>query len=816
MKFDFKKIASAVASLAMIGSTVALAAAANYPAPFVKGGVADVGIIYGSGGLDSAAAVNIQSDLSAALAEQSGNGGGAPTGESILLAKASDKLNLRDRVSAVFGTSVTADYLPTLLANGVYANDENTEFDYEQKINIGDEPWALNFFADNDYKSKEPSVGLNFSSGQYVLNYTLTFLDPAESDVSGGDLVDLETTTLRILGKNYYILDAKNATVQFILLDAASSAIVAEGDVTTLTSGGKSYDVSIVFISSSQVKLNINGEDTNLLSSTGTQRLKDGSYVGIKEILAKDVSGNVGKVEFSIGSGKLDLKDGTQVKLNDNTINEVTTTFTKTETSTKVKLDKIVLSWKTDDREFVTPDMSLTMPGLEAIKISMADFVIPNEEITTVINDGTDSMVLKTIVTDGAVTVPLFYANASGEFIGIGESSDKLLVTSYNTSVIFNDTIGDEYLVASWNGSDRDPESYVLRFSGFTRDTNTGINYTNVEKYYDDTWHSYRDTRKTGDTVDLGSLTLTLDYVEYSPNKWVSITGNAGANFHTLYTKSGLKVYLPIANASSYYADVASSQKGVVNVHADWRNGLASTTTNKAIDAGANAALRGAGSWNFQFAEEDKDGDINQGNDFNATLDAQSDGDLEVSSISGSTFSEVEDNNNIVTRLQSDLATKIRRVGSSSVQREAEITYAGAESYGEVYLTGPDTTFSGSSSLGDNVIVTDGDASKVSNKNLIVVGGSCINTVAAKLLGSASPVCGAQWTSTTGIGAGEFLIQTFDNPFLTSGKIATLVAGYEAGDTSNAATFLTTEPVMTDVGKKYKGTSSTSAGLVSE
>ena len=118
----------------------------------------------------------------------------------------------------------------------------------------------------------------------------------------------------------------------------------------------------------------------------------------------------------------------------------------------------------------------------------------------------------------------------------------------------------------------------------------------------------------------------------------------------------------------------------------------------------------------------------------------------------------------------------------------------------------------GGGALG-SVTVKDTEIASVSGKNLIVVGGSCVNTVAASLLGSDVPMCGGAWEDATGVGSGSFLIQTFANPF-TTGKIATLVAGYNAGDTTNAATYLRTQTPTTNVGDKYVGTSSTSASLV--
>ena len=110
-----------------------------------------------------------------------------------------------------------------------------------------------------------------------------------------------------------------------------------------------------------------------------------------------------------------------------------------------------------------------------------------------------------------------------------------------------------------------------------------------------------------------------------------------------------------------------------------------------------------------------------------------------------------------------------------------------------------------------NVAVSDGEVGSVAGKSLIVVGGSCVNSVAADLLDSATPLCGADWEAKTSVGSGSFLIETFDRG---SGNVATLVAGYNAVDTANAAKALTTQTVDTGVGKKYTGTTSASISLV--
>ncbi len=138
------------------------------------------------------------------------------------------------------------------------------------------------------------------------------------------------------------------------------------------------------------------------------------------------------------------------------------------------------------------------------------------------------------------------------------------------------------------------------------------------------------------------------------------------------------------------------------------------------------------------------------------------------------------------------------------------ITYAGDQAYGELYLAAPETTSSGGNSLGD-VLVTDAEVSTVSSKNLVVVGGSCINSVAARLLGVSAGTCGSSWSGATNVGTGQYVIQSFNSPY-SSGKVALLVAGYEAAETTAASQRLVNLPttIDTSVGNKYVGIVGTS------
>ncbi|MEK6846799.1 MAG: hypothetical protein AABY16_01385, partial [Nanoarchaeota archaeon] len=149
---------------------------------------------------------------------------------------------------------------------------------------------------------------------------------------------------------------------------------------------------------------------------------------------------------------------------------------------------------------------------------------------------------------------------------------------------------------------------------------------------------------------------------------------------------------------------------------------------------------------------------------------------------------------------------------SDSDQYAATISYPDNQVTALLYLDAL-AAGSGSSTLGDVKVMDDELASSgVSGKNLVVIGGSCVNTAASTLLGGTAG-CGTSWTAATGATTGEWVVQTFANPWGAT-KVATLVAGWEQGDTANAATYLTTQTVDTTVGKKLKGTTATAATAV--
>lgn len=777
MKFNFKKISAVLASGVMTVSGMAFAAAANYPAPFVVGSTADVAIVYGTGAgvssLDMVQAGNIQSDLQTKM----GTVGGTTTvtgGDAYKFEKTSTKFHLGDTITGVIASALDEDELPSLLGDGKYLDNDNDEIDYTQKITMAASQLVM--FEDNDYKEDEPTVGFKISSGSTVMTYQLAFSDTLL-------LSDMPTTDLPIMGKEYYVLS--NTTDTMTLLDSATETILSEGG--TATVGGKT--VSIEYVSTSEVKLNVDGEVTNTLNELDTFKLNDGSYVGIKDIMYDAKEAGISKVEFSLGSGKLKLTDGDiEVQINDETISGLESDFDLTNDV----ISNIELAWKADDDLFVTEDSVITMPGFEVVSLSFGGLNYPAEEMIEVKQGGDKYAVLENFpLKDGVADINFLYATTAGTFAGLGKDADNQLVTAATGASLSFDKDTDDYFVVSWSDGS-DAESYLARFTNFVLDGSD--NKTDFQYYKDGVWTDKKTGAKDADTISLGNAEIVISAVNRLDKTLTVGNNSANTNFHTLYSKEGMTVYLP------YEAANDSVSEGAIN--------LTDSTT-----IGHNST-----SFYLVMKEEDKNGNKAHadGDWINMTIgwDSSSTAEVEVSAVDdeNSDVSPIEIDDTDVWRgfTYSALATEILYNKPSSGQRSVKLMYHGDEVAADVFVTSADAvvTTGGVSALGE-VLVKDSEVSSVSTKNLVIVGGSCINSAAASVLGGT--YCGAAFTSATGVGSGQFLIKGVSGSTVTS-KLALVVAGYDAADTVNAATYLRTQDV--DTGMEYKGTSSTTATLV--
>ena len=800
----------------MIGSTAGFAAAANFPTGFTSSTPA---IVYGASAPPSAD-LTAANSISSYLADKVPTSGGTPTGDSVMIGKSSDHLNINNTWAVLTGT-INNDDLSILLADGTYSASDSDTYDYEQTIILG-KP-ELKHFRDSDYEEaaglsdKTPVIGFQIPSSTWVMNYTLQFTSDPESDVVSGEAEDIETSVIPLLGKEYYVsdFDVSGGSAGFLgkltLLDSAEVGSVSEGE--TATVGG--HEVGIAFIDNDEVKFTVDGvvvPGNDKLSKGETHKLSDGSFIGVRDISKLEVSGETGSVSFSIGTGKLEITSGSDIKLNDDTITGLKGwVYNGSGTATTIKVDKIEIEWKTDDEAFVSPVVDLTMPGFKAVKFSMNDLKRNEEEKIIVERDSGTNIELSLPIKDGNVNFDILYANATGDLVGIGKASDDRLATSGNTTLKYYEKQSGadyhKYFVASY-ATTTDSESYLLR-AKIAYDSGDNRNETTIDKYSGavNDWVEVCGGKIAGDDCDIGDVTFTITSVQYTAggNETALFTASSNVNFSTIYTAGGLKIQLPYPVISG-----SANTPGAFQINdTDSVGSGEEYTPNSTATAGYGMA-----SYGMHFFDEDKDDNVAAGDAFNITIDDTSDNNLQISQVNGAVSGGVAINNiqnaglelgetsSYETYIKDDVASRIIHYTKPN-EDYVEIYYptGDSETYAEAYLSEASSSSTGEAG---NMVYMDSEKDQWKDKNVILVGGSCVNTATAEALGVTSGTCGSDWVAKTSVGENKYLIQIVADKFST-GKIALIAAGYSADDTKAATDRLVNEPetVATTAGNAY-------------
>ena len=225
---NFKKIATILGSTLMVGSTMAMAAAANYPAPFVQGGGADVAIVFGANGpLDIVAASNINTNLASALAGQTATGSSTSTsvtgGDSKILSTSARKLYYGDAINAPI-SSLSYTELGVTLADETFTDLGGTTYDYTQTITLGN---TVSVFGTSGGDLDDPALYLDVGTAATdpLYNYTLSF----NKNLNVSDSTNVQGQKIKILGVDY-VIGASSTNATLYLYGSGETLIVAGGE----------------------------------------------------------------------------------------------------------------------------------------------------------------------------------------------------------------------------------------------------------------------------------------------------------------------------------------------------------------------------------------------------------------------------------------------------------------------------------------------------------------------------------------------------------------------------------------------------------
>ncbi len=913
MKLNFKKISAIATGVLMLGMSAGVAAAANYPDPFIVGSNANVALVVGTGDgvsvLDAFQAANIQSNLQTYYSGDDGDTPNTVVGEAYELYTSSKKIWMNESINSV-RKSVTSTQLPTILADGDWEGD--TSADYTQIIYMGD--YSKLDFAQQPTSDDDPVIGFKLATGTLwnngLYNLSITF-DKNVSLV----LTDSVGASLDILGRQYKI-GAGSTKTNLYLYESSQSVGLSIGGTDPqsqpVTVDGGEYTVTLEWTTDTVATI-------TLTDSEGNSDTKDITEDNSKKLLTIDVavdSCNEGEqvqsAIITVGANKLKLTDGSKIKKgSDETAIKGTEAriVTGSDWNSLTKLSILVGSEDSDVDSLMSGD-SFVDPVFGTLKIAFsATQSNSDRELINISTSSDDKAKIRFSSHDGNTATVDWYNNDSGVAI-LSDGSDR--TKKINLMEMQQINVSDYVVVGN------EDTGYLLQLTTCDNDTATAddeIVFTNVMDTSETFTASISGTESQA-SLDVGGASYTVRYgggtsddtcfvrLDYPDSSGGAVSGTTGDAilYPTISTSNGAKImfYEPynvsishwnvsVGNQSSFggaYSKTTRTEKGgpgysattfripdgngystvvltalnatgkhynvsgtATRIHGDSRYPTAINTSS--LTSGIKMKIgplywnvSGGGSGNNMtmftllspadgktgitrpsiviFEEEDDNNEYQaividmEGVGTNAAGVGVSDAiSTYMNDTAGKTYGSTDwDNINLESDndkyASMDLwGTLMIRDDSDSDQSTLEISYPDEQVAALVYVAEEDASITpgmgggSGGSLGE-IIVKDSEVGSVGSKNLIVVGGSCINTAAATLLGGAH--CSADFTEATGVGSGQFLLKGYSDSTLTT-KLALLVAGYNVDDTVKGAKFVTTQAF--DTSAECIGTSET-------
>lgn len=797
MKAIFKKISAIAASALMVGMSMGAAAAAAYPSPFVSGGAADVAIVYGANAAssDHTQGLSLQTDLAGSV-----TGGTTIVGGDVWeVGTSTDSLEIGESIKDVY-TYIGKNELD-LLADGTLSNEKGTAA-YKQYFYFNDAATSyVTYTEDDDY-----NIGLFYkiNSGAEIAKYVMSFTTSLKSDIeTDNELSDIEDKELTFLGKTYKIVTADNGSkgTELTMMSGPLGGTVVEG--TPLTVG--SYTVSVSITSATDAVFTINGEQTSSMAKGDSEKLSSGDYFIVSKVSYEGYADGTQSADFYIGGDKIEWKNGSDMTVNGETINEADVTITQSEASGDVSISEIAINMSAEDNLYVPANSKLS----EAANLDEPEVLVSQnwdihfggleavdyEDISLTISESDQQYDLTWQNHDGdELTLPLVFVAQSS--ILAGEDADKRLVLNPN---------GTNMATASENITRND---YFFLSSADPKIPTSNAKTVLVQ---------YKSADNVVDTDPQVTLNINGEDREFPLSTTGTFTVDAvGTQFSFRNDTDGTLDNFEISLDGPDYSNGAQNNSVSVYIRT-YYNTLINITSTNATDTDTEAVASHAFMpWKINVSIDDanRDGDDNQvavnagAQVFEVTIANSSATPWEASSTVTKGATWLTDNSDsTIERFVGNYGYEIVATtpSSSPISIEAKVPKNIVRPI--VSVIGGDVEVSAGSS--GVLLITDADVGSASSKNLIIVGGSCINTAAASVLGVASGTCEGDWTTATSAGANQYIIETFGSSeqSLTS-KIAVLVAGYEAADTVNAVTYLkTNKPDVSGSSYKYVGTS---------
>src|SRR3989344_2711107 len=392
---NFKKISAIAGSGLMLGMTMGIAAAANYPAPFVAGGAADVAIVYGTGSgvsiLDAVEAGSIQANLQSFMTGKTTTTGSV-SGEAVALFTGGTKLYINDSLNSIKNTIKDSD-MPIALADQTFSGDVDAKI--TQSVQIGANPRVT--FERQPASSDDPTIVLRTSTTDTspMFNLSATFnkaINPDHTDSHG--------ESFNLFGMDLTVSSSSDSDSIVLLKSAEKLDLSSDAPTATATVAGATYTVELVSASDTAATVKV----TDSSGASETKEINEAASKKVQGITVAITNADETNLKLSAsiiaGSDKVTLEDGQAVLLGeDNDV--VDGSLVDFDSGNATSLTKLVISFDapTSDKDAIKAGESYTDPVFGTIKLDFAGVNIPEDstarELIEVYNSGDDAMNVK-------------------------------------------------------------------------------------------------------------------------------------------------------------------------------------------------------------------------------------------------------------------------------------------------------------------------------------------------------------------------------------------------------------------------------------
>jgi len=798
-----KKIAAVLAGTAMLGATVMGAMAidlSNYPQPFINDGIFSGKIIVGAtaatqdvvGAIDIAASLQRMSVSTTDVKLPGTTIGASITGDVKEFKTGSNVLSIGENIGSVKAT-FTGNDVTFLEPSELETSGSTTPV--KQYLKFGASGAHVVYEEDTDNNTL--SDFLKIPTDSTVFDYQIEFTKGAESEIDGTNLPDLEGEVVSILGAPFTIVDGyiNGNQVTLTLLGGQVSDSLKNSETKTYTINGKDYEVTAVFIGENgKAKLSVNGVVTKELSSGKTQVLGKDLTIGVQSVLTNNQGGIV---DFYLGANKIkftdsDFTDNTfgtgSVEVGGKTINNADLIIKGSTSGNTFKLNYIKYRL-TSDSDYYVPANTGVRAQIEkdnkgAMLTNMWDIVY-----TGLTKSVTSDIKLKSI---GDYAYSLEFNNVNGDNVDVpfatnkdshfrmGNKDDDFITTESNLGSPWSDAgtfiSKNDYFVVSDSASPLNDEAVttVLRYQSI----NTGDSTVTFKDFGsgEDLIVSYTGTPGTDATGDL-------------------IVNGQSHTFYVGHSSSGEENY---ALSIDLNGDGTITNGAVVPMVASG-GAILKTLVNGApqvFDVSGPVELTSGDDVLLQLITKGNKIDGTPADEItNITITDQSSGKINVANVVlGGMGQLVQDpSNDNYERGYTSYGAFFELYNPTSGNNADELTvaYPSDQQYSQVYIVSGDIKYT-NSTITPGATYTSKDVHPInvglaaldsagSSGRMIVVGGPCVNKVAADLMGATPATCA------TGFTEGKAVIKLYAD------KNAVLVAGYSAQDTL-AASYVLAQP----------------------